>query len=170
MSDTRFCRYCHAVGDHVCESTPMMRRIDDLIYERYDHAKQLAAIAEERDRLRERVAKLEGFSENACHVAWLRYSGTGAYRTINTCDSDDEGAFKVYRHTDQRIAQLERDLKASAALAKDFILGTPHNAYCRHYMGDLCDCDRHELIKPFQAILAKLEAREELKGGGPDVG
>lgn len=31
------------------------------------------------------------------YVAWLRWSGDAEHRHLVTCDSDSEGAFKVYR-------------------------------------------------------------------------
>ena len=53
------------------------------------------------------------------YVAYCRYQGDGDPRTINTCNSDDDGAFKVYRgseldkaYTEGQICQAILELQA----------------------------------------------------------
>jgi hypothetical protein len=46
-----------------------------------------------------------GKSEPDDYVAWCRYQGSDESRRIVTCDSDDLGAFKVYRHYPARELQ-----------------------------------------------------------------
>lgn len=43
------------------------------------------------------------------YVAWARWAGDLKHRRLQLCDSDAEGAFKVYRHSGQsQQAELER--------------------------------------------------------------
>ena len=52
------------------------------------------------------------------YVAWMRYKHwpDGGPTTIHLCDSDADGAFRVYRHSDKAVGEMNRAL-AEAEMA-----------------------------------------------------
>jgi hypothetical protein len=87
-------------------------------------------------------APVEDAADN--HVAWARYVIEHDRPTrIVLCDSDDEGAFRVYRWPEARIAELERlNLEAQHRIA-DLCVVVGNIEQCRCVEGDsvtiLCD-------------------------------
>ena len=61
------------------------------------------------------------------YVAWLRWSGDEQHRHLVVCDSNSEGAFKVYRFDEQRIRAEERaKLEAHTKAVERFL----NQMYC----------------------------------------
>lgn len=66
--------------------------------------------------LRTLAAYAAAMLDDNSHVAWCRYTD----RTIVTCDSDAEGAFRVYRSQELRTADSERLARQVAELNRRY--------------------------------------------------
>lgn len=55
-------------------------------------------------------------TEEDQYVAWLRYKRSGDRTTIHICDSDADGAFKVYRHHENQISKIREALECPSDL------------------------------------------------------
>lgn len=62
--------------------------------------------------------------EHQEHVAYLCYRRNGSYgsSTIQTCDQDTEGAFKVYRHPSEKMDAILERLSAEAKTLYESIM------------------------------------------------
>ena len=91
---------------------------------------------------------------NDTYVAWLRFAaGPGDSKRIVTCDSDDEGAFKVYRHS---------IISPDPHYVERKVLEARWNELCSSIGAHIYDNKRRERIS---VLATQLAALAEPKGG-----
>lgn len=101
------------------------------------------------------------------HIAWMRWKGgnDGRQSTLHICDSDSEGAFKVYREPPPNIIRLTLPPAESAAdrvmLAAGEIpahIALPTNDELRHDIERESLCTKHTPIRGFSTLQQHPEA------------
>jgi len=121
----KFLSHTEAVARFVAEMYAIM--IDPLESADQDVKDTCAALIEQakqdRESLRE-FHELKAEIDSREHVAYLRYRNNTRFdsQTIQTCDQDAEGAFKVYRRPTARLDRIFQRLSAEAKMLYESIM------------------------------------------------